>query len=366
MQTQELAPIERRVQNQLDQAPEHLHRDLKMPIIQVEDLVKVYPDGTKAVDGISFSVGEGEFFGFLGPNGAGKSTTIKIITTLLKRTSGKIHVSGHDLDKEAQSIRKIIGVQAQETSVDEDLTGRENLRLMGQLYGVTGEKLSERANGLLKLVGLEAEADKRAGYYSGGMKKRLDLASALVHTPQILFLDEPTTGLDPQSRAAIWNYLKELNRQEQVTIFLTTQYMEEADRLCERIAIVDQGKIVATGTPSELKAGIGADVVTITMPEAELVEHPETRENARKLLETVPGVASVRVFENGVSAYVRNGGAAIPDVVRVFDSAKINVGSISVSSPSLDDVFLKHTGHRIRPEELKRPRRGMMLGRRRR
>ena len=337
-----------------------------MPAIQVEGLVKVYPDGTKAVDGISFNVEDGEFFGFLGPNGAGKSTTIKIVTTLLKKTSGRVGVSGHDLDKDPQSIRKIIGVQAQETGVDEDLSGRENLELMGRLYGVTGGRLEERVNSLLKLVGLEAEAKKRAGYYSGGMKKRLDLASSLVHTPQILFLDEPTTGLDPQSRATIWKYLKELNRHEKVTIFLTTQYMEEADRLCDRIAIVDQGKIVATGTPTELKAGIGADVVTITMPEAELVEHPERLESARKLLETVQGVASVSVFENGLSAYVRNGGAVIPDVVRVFDSAKINVGSISVSSPSLDDVFLKHTGHRIRPEELKRPRRGMMLGRRRR
>ncbi len=336
-----------------------------MPAIQVDDLVKVYPDGTRAVDGISFAVEDGEFFGFLGPNGAGKSTTIKIITTLLKRTSGKVSVAGHDLDKEAQPIRKIIGVQAQETGVDEDLTGRENLELMGQLYGVTGEQLKDRVRTLLKLVGLEAEANKRAGFYSGGMKKRLDLASALVHTPQILFLDEPTTGLDPQSRAAIWNYLKDLNRNGKVTIFLTTQYMEEADRLCDKIAIVDLGKIVALGTPSQLKTEIGADVVTITIPEAELVEHPERREQAAKILEAVTGITSVSVFENGVSAYVRNGGTLVPEVIRVLDNANINVGSISLSSPSLDDVFLKHTGHRIRPEELKRPGR-RMFGRRRR
>ncbi len=336
-----------------------------MPAIKVEDLVKIYPDGTRAVDGISFGVEEGEFFGFLGPNGAGKSTTIKIITTLLKRTAGTVNVAGHDLDREAQSIRKIIGVQAQETGVDEDLTGRENLELMGQLYGVTGEHLKDRVNTLLKLVGLETEANKRAGFYSGGMKKRLDLASALVHTPQILFLDEPTTGLDPQSRAAIWNYLKDLNRNEKVTIFLTTQYMEEADRLCDKIAIVDLGKIVALGTPSQLKTEIGADVVTITIPEAELVEHPERREQAVRTLEAVPGITSVSVFENGVSAYVRNGGTVVPEVVRALDSARINVGSISLSSPSLDDVFLKHTGHRIRPEELKKPSR-MMFGRRRR
>ncbi len=337
-----------------------------MPAVEVQDLVKIYPDGTKAVDGVSFNVEDGEFFGFLGPNGAGKSTTIKIATTLLKKTSGKVAVGGNDLDKHSQEIRRIIGVQAQETSVDEDLTGRENVELMGRLHGIKGEKLLERVGLLLKLVGLEGDADKRAGYYSGGMKKRLDLASSLVHSPKILFLDEPTTGLDPQSRAAIWTYLQDLNRKDQVTIFLTTQYMEEADRLCDRIAIVDQGKIVAMGTPSQLKTEIAADVITITMPESELVEHPERRETAIKILETVSGVTQVTTFENGLSAYARNGGSAIPEVVRTFDNAKINVGSISLSSPTLDDVFLKHTGHRIRPEELKRPSRGMMFGRRRR
>ncbi len=364
-QTSELAGPKRRVQDQPSLGTTH-PRVINMPAIRVEDLVKVYPDGTKAVDGISFDVEDAEFFGFLGPNGAGKSTTIKILTTLLKRTSGKVAVSGQDLDKNPHSIRRTIGVQAQETGVDEDLTGRENLELMGHLYGVAGEQLKQRVESLLKLVGLEAEADKRAGYYSGGMKKRLDLASSLVHSPQILFLDEPTTGLDPQSRAAVWTYLKRLNENEKVTIFLTTQYMEEADRLCDRIAIIDQGKIVASGSPSQLKTEIGADVITITMPESELVDHPERRETATQLLETVPGVTSVTVFENGVSAYARNGGTVILDVVRALDSAKINVGSISLSSPSLDDVFLKHTGHRIRPEELKKPGRSMMFGRRRR
>ena len=365
VQTPELAPLERRVQDQPRLTPMQL-RERSMPAIEVEALVKVYPDGTRAVDGISFGVEDGEFFGFLGPNGAGKSTTIKMLTTLLKKTSGKVAVSGHDLDKNPQSIRRAIGVQAQETGVDEDLTGRENLELMGHLYGVSRDQLKQRVEGLLKLVGLEAEADKRAGYYSGGMKKRLDLASSLVHSPRILFLDEPTTGLDPQSRAAIWTYLKDLNRNEKVTIFLTTQYMEEADRLCDRIAIIDQGKIVASGTPSQLKTEIGADVITITMPESELVDHPERRGEAMRLLEAVPGVVSVTAFESGVSAYVRNGGSVVPDVVRALDNAKVNLGSISLSSPSLDDVFLKHTGRRIRPEELKKPGRSMMFGRRRR
>ena len=201
-------------------------------IITVNNLVQVYSDGTKAVDNISFNVKEGEFFGFLGPNGAGKSTTIKILTTLLRKTSGSVTVAGHDLDKEPKGIRKLIGVQSQETAVDGDLTGRENLTLQGHFQQLPSGELEQRVNELLKLVELEEAADKRARNYSGGMKKRLDLASALVHRPRLLFLDEPTTGLDPQSRAAIWAYLEKLNKEESTTIFLTTQYMEEADKLC--------------------------------------------------------------------------------------------------------------------------------------
>jgi ABC-type multidrug transport system ATPase subunit len=208
-------------------------------IITVDNLVVVYPDGTRAVDGISFSVKEGEFFGFLGPNGAGKSTTIKTLTTLLRKTSGRVSVAGYDLDKSAGEIRSVIGVLNQEAILDVDLTGRENLRLQGRMQQLHGRVLEERVDELLKLVQLEDVAKKPAGRYSGGMRKRLDLASALIHKPKLLFLDEPTTGLDTQSRTAIWDYLEKLNKEEGITIFLTTQYLEEADRLCRELSIID-------------------------------------------------------------------------------------------------------------------------------
>src|SRR5208337_3368646 len=234
-------------------------------IIDVKDLVLVYSDGTKAVDDISFSVQEGEFFGFLGPNGAGKSTTIKILTTLLRKTSGTATIAGYDVVKQAADIRKIIGVQSQETTVDGDLTGRENIMLQGHFHQMNTDEIKKRVNELLGLVGLEEAADRRGRNYSGGMKKRLDLATALIHKPKILFLDEPTTGLDPQSRAAIWSYLEKLNKEEGITIFLTTQYLEEADRLCRELSIIDHGKLIASGSPSDLKAALGGDKITLTL-----------------------------------------------------------------------------------------------------
>ncbi len=235
-------------------------------IITVNDLVEVYADGTKAVDGISFNVQEGEFFGFLGPNGAGKSTTIKILTTLLQEDLRiRLHRGLRPRQAIRRKFRKLIGVQSQETSVDPELTGRENMILEGNLQQMSGKELEDRVDYLLEVVGLKDAADKRAGRYSGGMKKRLDLASTLVHKPKVLFLDEPTTGLDPQSRATVWDYLEELNEKEGITIFLTTQYLEEADRLCQRLCIVDAGKIVAEGSPLGLKKEIGADAITIAV-----------------------------------------------------------------------------------------------------
>ncbi len=317
-------------------------------IISVEDLTEVYSDGTKAVDGISFGVKEGEFFGFLGPNGAGKSTTIKVLTTLLKKTSGKVTVVGHDLDSSAKAIRPLIGVQSQETVVDGDLTGRENMVLQGNLHQMRGKELDGRVEELLTLVELSDVAEKRAAFYSGGMKKRLDLASSLVHRPKLLFLDEPTTGLDPQSRSTIWKYLGKLNREEGTTIFLTTQYMEEADRLCGRLAIIDHGRIVASGTPGELKEEIGADSITLTVEEG-------SAERAKQVLGAVPGVGEVVDTDGGITVYAKNASALVPEIVRAFDSASLRMSAISLSKPSLDDVFLKHTGHRIRTEELVRP-----------
>jgi ABC-2 type transport system ATP-binding protein len=234
-------------------------------IISVENLLKVYADGTRALEGISFSVKKGEFFGFLGPNGAGKSTTIKILTTLLKKTSGHVSVAGYDLDESPKEIRKVIGVLTQETIVDVDLTGKENLRLQGRLEQMRGSVLESHVDELLKMVQLEEFANKPAGRYSGGMKKRLDLASALIHKPKLLFLDEPTTGLDPQSRASIWDYLEKLNKEEGITIFLTTQYMEEADKLCQQLSIIDYGKIIASGSPTELKEAVGHDHVALSL-----------------------------------------------------------------------------------------------------
>jgi len=322
-------------------------------IIAVDDLVEVYADGTKAVDGVSFKVSEGEFFGFLGPNGAGKSTTIKILTTLLRKTSGTVSVAGYDLDKNPKEIRKLIGVQSQETSVDPELTGRENMILQGHLQQMRGKELDDRVNYLLEVVGLKDAADKRAGRYSGGMKKRLDLASTLVHKPKVLFLDEPTTGLDPQSRATMWGYLEELNKREGITIFLTTQYLEEADRLCQRLCIVDAGKVVAEGSPIGLKKEIGADAITIAVQnKTGAGDRAATKAAAKELLSKIPEVMNVVDTEEGLTLYVKNGGLFVPDLVRSFDKTGIELISINISTPSLDDVFLKHTGKRIRTEEL--------------
>jgi ABC-2 type transport system ATP-binding protein len=318
--------------------------------ITVQDLVEVYSDGTRAVDGISFNVNEGEFFGFLGPNGAGKSTTIKVLTTLLKKTAGKVSVAGFDIEKRPEEIRKLIGVQSQETVVDPDLTGRENMMLQGHLHQMGGEELKKRVDELLSLVGIADVSDKRAGHYSGGMKKRLDLASALVHKPKLLFLDEPTTGLDPQSRAAIWGYLSKLNKDEGITIFLTTQYMEEADKLCERLFIIDQGKIVANGTPESLKREVGADSITMTLEDGGA--GTETKEKAKQVLGGIGGISKVIESDGGLTVYAKNASLIIADIVRAFDANMIHLTSVNFASPTLDDVFLQHTGRRIRTEEL--------------
>jgi ABC-2 type transport system ATP-binding protein len=323
-------------------------------IINVTDLALTYADGTKAVQGISFSVNEGEVFGFLGPNGAGKSTTIKILTTLLHKTAGTATVAGLDIEKQAPEIRKIIGVQSQDTSVDPELTGRENMILEGHLQQMRGKELEDRVDSLLSVVGLKDAADKRAGRYSGGMKKRLDLASVLVHKPKVMFLDEPTTGLDPQSRAGVWDYLEQLNKTEGITIFLTTQYLEEADRLCQRLCIVDGGKIVAQGTPAELKAEIGADAVTITMKDSQGKSDDSVRAKGKQIVQNLPNIVGTVDSGDGITIYIKNGGYFIPDLVRAFDKSDIKLVSINLSTPSLDDVFLKHTGKRIRVEELQK------------
>jgi ABC-2 type transport system ATP-binding protein len=328
-------------------------------IIDVKDLVLVYGDGTKAVDNISFSVKEGEFFGFLGPNGAGKSTTIKILTTLLRKTGGNVTIAGYNVEKQAAAIRRIIGVQSQETTVDGDLTGRENITLQGHFHQMNSDVIKKRVNELLGLVGLESAAEKRARNYSGGMKKRLDLATALIHKPKILFLDEPTTGLDPQSRSAIWSYLEKLNKEEGITIFLTTQYLEEADKLCKRLSIIDVGKIVASGSPTELKREIGADSIRISLENC-----PKNNPQAKELIKNMTGVNQILDSDECLTVFAKNAGLLIPDIVRALDSTDIRIASVTFSSPSLDDVFMKHTGKRIRTEELVKAPSTMFGGRR--
>ncbi|MCW4017321.1 MAG: ATP-binding cassette domain-containing protein [Candidatus Bathyarchaeota archaeon] len=329
-------------------------------IIDVNDLVLIYSDGTKAVDHISFKVQEGEFFGFLGPNGAGKSTTIKILTTLLRKTSGTVTIAGYDLETEAPAIRKEIGVQSQDTTVDGDLTGKENLMLQGHFQQMPTEELKQRVDELLELVELKNVADRRARNYSGGMKKRLDLATALIHRPKLLFLDEPTTGLDPQSRSAIWSYLETLNKAG-TTIFLTTQYMDEADKLCKRLSIIDFGKIVASGAPAELKRQIGADSIQLSLEDCH-----RTKPRARELLESMTGVTTVMdSSEECLTVYAKNAGLLIADIVRALDISGIRLSSVTFSSPSLDDVFLQHTGRRIRSEDLVKAPSATFVGRRR-
>jgi daunorubicin resistance ABC transporter ATP-binding subunit len=337
--------------------------------LDVRDLVKVFGSGrgpgkqepVRAVDGVSFAVEEGEFFGFLGPNGAGKSTSIKIITTLLAKTSGTVMVGGHDVERGGDAIRRIIGYAGQSIGVDGELTGRENLTLIGHLYHLPRALVRERVNELLSVLQLEEAADRPANTYSGGMRRRLDLGSGLVHRPRILFLDEPTTGLDPQTRNAVWEYLRKLHREQGMTIFLTTQYMEEADQLCERLAIIDRGKIVAEGSPASLKAEIGADVVTIRISRDEAFD--ANRERALALAQKVPSVRRAQLFDEGVSVHATNGGETLLEIVRLLDAEKVKIQHLALSHPTLDQVFLQHTGRQMRVEEVKPTFRGGPWGR---
>ena len=322
-------------------------------IITVKNLVKLYDPDIRAVDNISFTVTQGEVFGFLGPNGAGKSTAIKILTTLLKKTSGEVTIKGFDVEDDAREIRNIIGYASQETGIDTDLTGRENIYLQCRFYHISKDKAQQKTNDLLKTVGLADVADRLAGTYSGGMKRRLDLATALVSEPDILFLDEPTTGLDPQSRRAIWDHIRDLNRKG-TTIFLTTQYMEEADQLAHRLCIIDNGKIVAEGEPGKLKGQIGADIIKLVMKNGDDVNV------INKALETVrqlPGVKEVQDCSKGgvdctegIVIYGADGSNLVPLIVRSLDTEHIEIENLVLAKPSLDDVFIKFTGKALRTD----------------
>ena len=320
------------------------------PIIQASDLVKVYKGGTRAVDGISFAVAEGEFFGFLGPNGAGKTTTIRILATLLRPTSGSAMVAGIDVIAHPGDVRKQVGFAMQTVAIDPLATGRENLELIGRLRRVPGKELQARIDELLVLMKLTESQKKIVGTYSGGMKRRLDLASALLHRPRVLFLDEPTEGLDPQSRTALWEELESVNRSG-TTMFLTTHYMEEADRLCNRIAIVDLGKIVVEGTPAELKRTVGNDVVELQLEVENADDLQRQRAEVGRLLDGFAPVTEVKDSPAGIQLYVSNAAATIPELVRRLDGNGVRIGALTMHQPSLDDVFLRYTGKSIREEQ---------------
>jgi ABC-2 type transport system ATP-binding protein len=295
--------------------------------------------GTDAVAGVDLGVRPGEVFGFLGPNGAGKTTTVRMLCTLLSPTGGTATVAGHDVAREPAAVRRKIGVALQEIGLDPLQSGRELLELQAGLYRVPRPR--DRAGELLTLVGLSDAADKRVKTYSGGMKRRLDLASALVHEPEVLFLDEPTTGLDVTSRITVWDEVRRINATG-TTVFLTTQYLEEADQLCERLAIIDGGRLVAEGTPDGLKSQMGADVVTVGLGRA-----GGSKPELRAAVESLRGVDHVTDNEAGIAVYVTNGAAAVPAIVRALDEAAVEVGQISISRPTLDDVFLQATGRNL-------------------
>jgi ABC-2 type transport system ATP-binding protein len=309
--------------------------------IEVQGLVREYKKGPRAVDGIDLTVAPGEIYGFLGPNGAGKSTTVHVLTTLLPPTAGTARVGGYDVVKEGPKVRSLIGVALQEAALDPLLTGRDHLRLQATLQGVRKDRRKVQADELLIRVGLADAADRKVSGYSGGMKRRLDLALALVHMPRILFLDEPTTGLDPQSRTALWEEVARLRREEGVTVFLTTQYLEEADVLADRVGIIDQGRLVAEGTPAELKAEIGRPSVhAIPRNEKDREKIAAFLEPFGERLDTTRDIA-VRLRE----------GLGLTDIVRAVDANGVDIIDLELRAPSLDDVFLAKTGRSLEGAE---------------
>ncbi len=306
------------------------------PAIVVSGLTKKYGD-IEAVRGIDFAVARGETFGFLGPNGAGKSTTIKILCTLAKPTAGQATVAGHDVVRERDAVRRNIGLVFQDTTLDNYLTGAQNLRFHAELYAVPGAAVAPRMRQVLDMVGLWDRRDSLVQTYSGGMQRRLEIARGLLHAPRVLFLDEPTVGLDPQTRSSIWEYINELKQREDITIFLTTHYMDEAEH-CDRIAIIDHGKIVAIDTPERLKASVGKDRVQI---------QTEDDEAAIRELAEVFGIEAA-VHEGAVTFAVEGGGEFVP---QLFARLSVPIRSVSVSRPTLDDVFMSYTGKTIRDAE---------------
>ena len=320
-----------------------------MDIITTNNLTKKFNDLT-AVDQITLSVKKGEIFGFLGPNGAGKTTTIKMLITLSNPTSGSAMVADFDIIKEKDNVRKNIGVVFQEPALDTDLTGRENLDYHARMYGLSSERRKTRIHDVLQLVDLEDKKDVLVMDYSGGMKRRLEIARGLMHFPKVLFLDEPTLGLDAQTRRAIWEYVKKMNKEEGTTIFLTTHYMDEADYLCDRVGIIDRGKILVIDTTNNLKNSIGNDVITLSCT------------NMNKLVKRLKEeswIENVKQHDSFLTLGVKKGEEKIPVIIEIAQSQDIKIKSISVRKPTLDDVFLYYTGRSMRDQEPNNPMRDM-------
>ena len=320
--------------------------------VEAHDLVKTYPKGVRALDGLSATVAPGEVFGLLGPNGAGKTTAVKILTTLARPDAGTATVAGHDVRREPDRVRRVIGVVAQRTTADPAATGRENLMLQGRLHGLPGGALRTRVAELLERFSLADVAGRAVRTYSGGLQRRLDVALGLVHRPRVLFLDEPTTGLDPEARAAMWQEIGALAAGEGLTILLTTHYLEEADRLADRLAIVDKGRIVVAGTPEELKGELRGDAVHI-----ELQARPD--EAAQRLIraafDRVPGARDIQLDGPRLSARADDGPAVVPGALAALDQAGVAVQTVTVARPSLDDVYLRYAGRRFAEADTPEP-----------
>lgn len=310
--------------------------------IDVDRLSKKFGDFV-AVDDISFKVKKGELFGLLGPNGAGKTTTIKMLTTTLKKSSGKATIVGHDIDKNPNEVRRHIGIVFQDPSLDDKLTGRENLEFHAMLYKMPKSEYKPKIDQVLKLVELEDKQNILIENYSGGMKRRLEIGRGLIHNPEVLFLDEPTIGLDVQTRRKIWDYIKRLNKEHHVTIVLTTHYIEEADELCDRVAFVDKGKIVAIDTPTALKNSVGGDVISLEI-------HGDGSALKSKFKST-KWVKSVTLHANFADLSLKNGEEHIPEIISMATKANVKVTSVHFHKPSLEDVFIQYTGKSMREEE---------------
>jgi ABC-2 type transport system ATP-binding protein len=311
--------------------------------LTVKGLTKIFNKHLVAVDHVDFAVKEGEIFGFLGPNGAGKTTTINMLITVLRPTEGNATVCGFDISKHAKDVRTCIGVVPQEYTADEDLTGLENILLCADLYGIPREVSRKRSEELLELIELTKFKDKQVQTYSGGMRRRLELACGLINRPHVFFLDEPTLGLDVQTREATWNYIKLLKKEYGMTVFMTTHYLEEADMLCDRIAIIDHGKIVITGTPNELKESLGGDIMSLTIKDADA--------DVSGVIEKVPRVKEVKKQEGTYRIKLEEGEETAPTVLDAVRAAGHSVTRLSLTKPTLDEVYLEYTGKTLREEE---------------